>query len=110
MRRLFFVAGFLMLSKIVIAQPYSPVTCSFQILLCMADPEWVDLDNDGLLDIFLLMKSKSDKSYVGIIKGDSIDPLSKMDKVFPIISSQAYLITDYDRRQCDGHYGFRQKR
>jgi hypothetical protein len=32
----------------------------------------VDLDNDGLLDIFLVMKSKSNKSYVGIIQGDTV--------------------------------------
>jgi hypothetical protein len=30
------------------------------------------LDNDGLLDVFLLMKSKSNKSYVGIIQGDTV--------------------------------------
>ncbi len=56
----------------------------------------VDLDNDGLLDIFLVMKSKSNKSYIGIIQGDTISPLSQLDTTFPIISSQAYLIADYD--------------
>ena len=96
MRRLFFVAGFLILSTAVIAQAPDPF---FQLpdSIVQVHPEWVDLDNDGLLDIFLLMKSKSDRSYVGIIQGDSLGPLTQMDKIFPVISSQAYLISDYDR-------------
>ena len=101
MRRLFFVAGLLMLSMKSVAQPLSP---SLQLpdSIIQADPELVDLDNDGLLDVFLVMKSKSNKSYVGIIQGDTTiqgdagGPLSKMETTFPIISSQAYLIADYD--------------
>jgi len=84
-----------------IAQPLSP---SLQLpdSIIQADPELVDLDNDGLLDIFLVMKSKSNKSYVGIIQGDTLiqgetgGPLSQLETTFPIISLQAYLIADYD--------------
>src|SRR5687768_13696652 len=101
MRRLIFVAGLLVLSMKGIAQAPDP---SLQLpdSIVQADPELVDLDNDGLLDVFLVMKSKSNKSYVGIIQGDTIiqgdagGPLSKMETIFPIISSQAYLIADYD--------------
>src|SRR6187455_2955187 len=95
MRRLFFAAGLLMLSMKSMAQAPDP---SLQLpdSIVQADPELVDFDNDGLLDIFLIMKSKSNKSYVGIIQGDTVHPLSQLDKVFPIISSQAYLIADYD--------------
>ncbi|HYI78766.1 MAG TPA: FG-GAP-like repeat-containing protein [Chryseolinea sp.] len=99
MRRLFLVAGFLILSNAVIAQRSAP-RLQLPDSIVQVDPEWIDLDNDGLLDIFLLMKSKSGGNYVAIIKGDSVDLLYEMDdrdKVFPIISSQAYLITDYDR-------------
>ena len=95
MRRLIFVAGLLMLWMKSMAQPLSP---SLQLpdSIVQAYPELVDLDNDGLLDIFLVMKSKSNKSYVGIIQGDTVGPLSQIEKTFPIISSQACIIADYD--------------
>ena len=87
MRRLFFVAGLLMLSMKGMAQPLSP---SLQLpdSIVQADPELVDLDNDGLLDIFLVMKSKSNKSYVGIIQGETSRALvvryRKWKKHFPL--------------------------
>ena len=100
MRRLFFVAGLLMLSMKGMAQPLTP---SLQLpdSIVLADPEFVDLDNDGLLDVFLMMKSKSNKSYVGIIQGDTIiqgdrSSAIQMETTFSIISSQAYIIADYD--------------
>jgi gliding motility-associated-like protein len=95
MSRLFFVAG-LILSIEVFAQAPDPFV-QLPDSIVQAHPEWVDFDNDGLLDIFLLMKSKSDRSYVGIIQGDSLDPLSQIATVFPIISSRAFIISDYDR-------------
>ena len=54
MRRLFFVAGFFVLSIEIIAQAPDPF---FQLpdSIVQAHPEWVDLDNDGLLDIFVLI-------------------------------------------------------
>ncbi|HKZ39038.1 MAG TPA: VCBS repeat-containing protein, partial [Chryseolinea sp.] len=64
--------------------------------IVQADPEWVDLDNDGLLDIMLLMKSLSG-NYIGIIKGDTINPLVLNDKSTSIISYGAYLVADYNR-------------
>jgi hypothetical protein len=91
MRRLFLVAGFLLLSNAVIAQRSAP-RLQLPDSIVQVDPEWIDFDNDGLLDIFLLMKSKTGGNYVAIIKGDSVDVLYEMDerdKVFPIISSQA---------------------
>ena len=71
MRTLLLVTVLLVLSMKGMAQPLSP---SLQLpdSIIQADPELVDLDNDGLLDIFLVMKSKSNRSYVGIIKGDTI--------------------------------------
>src|SRR5688572_26984669 len=95
MRRLFFVAGLLMLSMKGIAQPLS---ASLQLpdSIVHADPELVDLDNDGLLDIFLMIKSKSNKRYVGIIQGDTGRQLLQIETTFSIISSQAYIIADYD--------------
>src|SRR5688572_10496211 len=100
MKRLF-VAGLLMLSIKGLAQPL-PLSLQLPDSIVLAEPELVDLDNDGLLDVFLMMKSKSNKSYVGIIQGDTIiqedtgRQLFQMETTFSIISSQAYIIADYD--------------
>ena len=35
-------------------------------------PNWVDLDNDGLLDLLLISKAQSGKSHFQFIKGDTV--------------------------------------
>ena len=37
-----------------------------------SQPTWVDLDNDGLLDVLLVSKAQSGKSYFQFIKGDTV--------------------------------------
>ena len=65
--------------------------------IAQVDPEWIDLDNNGVLDIVLLMKSKTNRSYLGIIKGDTMNTLSHIEKMMPVISHQTYIMTDYNR-------------
>ncbi|HEX6226088.1 MAG TPA: gliding motility-associated C-terminal domain-containing protein [Chryseolinea sp.] len=95
MRRIFFAAGFLMLTVTAFAQTPG-VSLQLSDSIVNADVEWVDLDNDGILDIFLILTSDSDRSYIGVIKGDTLNPMSQIETVFPVISCHAYILTDYN--------------
>src|SRR5688500_2222224 len=89
MRNVLSLVGFILLAATVLAQPPSP-SLVLPDSISQVDPEWIDLDNDGLLDVFMLMKTKSNKSYIGIIKGDILNPLSRIDKAFSVIAHHAY--------------------
>ncbi len=103
MRRLIIIIGFAMSAINV----WSQATRQYLVLpdsVTFAKPEWVDVNNDGLLDIVLLMKTQSGNDYIRIFKGDGLRTTLKdtaksdlMDRVFPIISYDAYLLTDHDR-------------
>src|SRR6188508_1251203 len=62
-----------------------------------AQVEWVDLDNDGLLDILVLSKNRSDESHMFFAKGDTLTTPFFFSPTTPIIDFQEYLIADYDR-------------
>jgi gliding motility-associated-like protein len=96
MRKLTLTMVFFILAMNVIAQVANP-ELQLADSIKQATPEWVDLDNDGLLDILLLMKSETDKSFIGVIKGDTLNPLSKFSATSPIIDFRAYLLADYNR-------------
>ncbi len=95
--RFIIVMGFLVLFQISVTAQISDPTIALPDSIIHTDAEWVDLDNDGLLDVLLFMTSTTAKSYAGIIKGDSVNPLSQVNKVFPVLNHGAYLITDYNR-------------
>src|SRR5687768_5136594 len=61
------------------------------------DLEWVDFDNNGLLDIMLLSKDPSGKAFLNIIKSTESGSGMTVDKNFPIIPYQAYVVVDYNR-------------
>ena len=87
MRRLIFIGGFLILCMKANAQVSDPAL-TLPDSIVQAEPEWVDLDNDGVLDILLLMKSKLNKSYLGIIKGDTVNTLGKVEKTVPVLHTR----------------------
>lgn len=96
MKRLITLVGFLILAMNVVAQGTDPRLQLADSIKQVA-PELVDLDNDGLLDILLLMKNGSNNSYVGLVKGDTVNPLSQIEKTFPVASPEASLVADYNR-------------
>jgi gliding motility-associated-like protein len=96
MNRLLMLLTFLILSVAAKGQPLNPHV-ELPDSIIHATPEWVDFNNDGLLDVLLFMESKSTNFYAAIIKGDSIQPLSQVSKVFPIPSPDGYLLADYNR-------------
>jgi gliding motility-associated-like protein len=96
MNRLVIILGLVVLSMTATAQtayPYLELPDSINHI----EFEWVDLDNDGLLDILLMMKSTTNVDYIGIIKGDTTNTSLELLRTFPIISYQAYLLADFDR-------------
>ncbi len=57
---------------------------------------WVDLDNDGLLDILIAGKGNSNRSLLYFIKGDTVNiPILKTETT-PILEYQTIDIVDYD--------------
>ncbi len=61
-----------------------------------AQPVWVDLDNDGLLDILIAGKNISNRSYLYFIKGDTVNiPVLRMETT-QILVHQTIDIVDYD--------------
>ena len=60
-------------------------------------PGWIDLDNDGLLDVLLISKALSGKTHFQFIKGDTVaTPLLHLNKR-QVISVKGFMFTDYDR-------------
>jgi gliding motility-associated-like protein len=57
--------------------------------------EWHDLDNDGLMEIVLCVKSAQHRSYLMLMKGDTMN-LPKIDKVVPLYSHEAYSVVDFN--------------
>lgn len=65
--------------------------------IATASTQWVDLDNDGVLDILLLTKSQAGRSYLQFVKGDTVNTpllLAQKTRTFEV---SAFVVTDYDR-------------
>ena len=59
-------------------------------------PAWVDLDNDGLLDVLLISKVQSGKSYFQFIKGDTVATPLLHAKKKSVIAINSYMFIDYN--------------
>ncbi len=57
---------------------------------------WVDLDNDGLLDILIAGKVNATRSYLYFIKGDTVNTPELSTAITSILNHQRIEITDYD--------------
>ncbi|HEY5748987.1 MAG TPA: FG-GAP-like repeat-containing protein [Chryseolinea sp.] len=65
--------------------------------IATASTQWVDLDNDGVLDILLLTKSQAGRSYLQFVKGDTVNtPVLSVQKTRTVEVS-AFVVADYDR-------------
>jgi gliding motility-associated-like protein len=60
-------------------------------------PSWIDIDNDGLLDILLISKSQSGRSYFQFIKEDTVSTPALLAKSTSVISIISSMLTDYNR-------------
>ena len=60
-------------------------------------PYWVDLDNDGLLDVLLVSNSKGNTSYFQFVKGDTVNAPVLHEQKISTISVNAFLVADYNR-------------
>ena len=73
MKKLFAISFFMLAGLNGFAQQFHK---QFEIQLPdtiqASQPTWVDLDNDGLLDVLLVSKAQSGKSYFQFIKGDTV--------------------------------------
>ncbi len=59
-------------------------------------PTWVDLDNDGLLDVLLVSKAQSGKTYFQFIKGDTVATPVLHIKKKSVISVSCSMLMDYN--------------
>jgi len=57
---------------------------------------WVDLDNDGLLDILIAAKVNTNRSYLYFIKGDTVNAPELSAATTSILNHERIEITDYD--------------
>lgn len=59
--------------------------------------EWGDLDNDGLLDIVMLIRDDSGLSHLSIIKGDTLNtPIESDTLKFRVIDSDRFFLADFN--------------
>jgi gliding motility-associated-like protein len=86
------------LASHVFAQQFTPAfTLVLPDSIKSSKAEWVDLDNDGLLDILLIATNDDDEHYFMFVKGDTVNaPVLRTQKT-STIEINAYAITDYDR-------------
>ena len=103
MRRLTIIIGFAMLATNALAQSIQK-RIVFPDSITSVKADWVDVDNDGLLDILLLLKTRQGRDYIRLVKGDAeatiiSDTVAAVikERSFPIISYDAYLLADYNR-------------
>lgn len=97
MKKLSTISLFMLVFSIGFAQPFqkqSDVTLPDSIQT--SKPTWVDLDNDGLLDILLISKAQSGKTHFQFIKGDTIAPLVLHAKKKSVINVNCSMIIDYN--------------
>jgi gliding motility-associated-like protein len=92
---------FILLSVLVshvAAQQFAPAfTLALPDSIKKSGAEWVDLDNDGLLDILLMVTNDDDEQYLMFVKGDTVNaPVLRTQKT-SAIEINAYVIVDYDR-------------
>lgn len=62
-----------------------------------AQTEWVDLDNDGLLDVLILSRNQRGESYLSFVRGDTLAIPTLQSGSTSIIDYQHYSVVDYDR-------------
>ena len=60
-------------------------------------PSWVDIDNDGLLDILLISKTVSGRNYFQFIKEDTLSTPALHAKKMSVIAITSSMLTDYNR-------------
>lgn len=92
---------FLLLTIPAIVAPCQQFQKRYDIVLndsiSSARSEWADLDNDGLLDIFLISTTHDGANYLQFVKGDNIGtPLLHTRNVPTITSITSHVITDYN--------------
>lgn len=59
--------------------------------------EWVDLDNDGLLDVLLMVTNDNDEHSFMFVKGDTVNAPVLRAQTVATIEINAYVLADYDR-------------
>lgn len=98
MKRILIISAFMLLSEGVLSQQFQK---QFDIALPdsiqTSQTAWADLDNDGLLDILLLSKTLSGKSYFQFVKGDTVGAPVLHAKKNPIITASNFILADYNR-------------
>jgi gliding motility-associated-like protein len=89
---------FSVLASHVFAQQLAPAfTLPLPDSIKQSKAEWVDLDNDGLLDILLMVTNADDEHYFMFVKGDTVNaPVLRIQKTLTI-EINAYVLADYDR-------------
>ncbi|HEY3402872.1 MAG TPA: FG-GAP-like repeat-containing protein [Ohtaekwangia sp.] len=62
-----------------------------------AKAEWADLDNDGLLDILLLLEDDQHHFYISVYKGDTTQSATPQEILhFPLQGSDKFFVVDYN--------------
>lgn len=98
MKKIFFIALLVLLGSHSYAQHYMK---QFDVALPdsiqSTQAHWVDIDNDGLLDVLLFSTAQSGKSYFQYVKGDTTATPVLHPGHKPVIQMTSFLLTDYDR-------------
>lgn len=86
------------LASHVFAQQFVPeFTLPLPDSIRKANAEWIDLDNDGLLDVLLMVTNHDDEHYFMFVKGDTVNAPVLRSQTISAIAINAYVLTDYDR-------------
>ncbi len=98
MKRIFFIVLVVLLGSHSYAQQYiKQFDVALPDSIQSTQAHWVDIDNDGLLDVLLISTAQSGKSYFQYIKGDTTATPVLHAGHKPVIQMTSFLLTDYDR-------------
>ncbi len=97
MKKILILLMLLMGSEMIYAQQFQKKTeMALPDSIREVQSAWVDLDNDGLLDILMAGRTNTNRSHLFFVKGDTINTPQLKAESTPIIDFKVIDVIDYD--------------
>jgi gliding motility-associated-like protein len=97
MKRILTLLVLLIGSEMTYAQQFQKQTeIALPDSIHQAQSSWIDLDNDGLLDLLISAKSASNRGYLYFIKGDTVNAPQLRTEIIPVFDFNLIDVVDYD--------------
>src|SRR6187549_237983 len=97
MKKILILLMLLIGSEITYAQQFQKKTeIALPDSIQQAQSKWIDLDNDGLLDLLISAKGTSNRGYLYFVKGDTVNALQLRPEITPLFNFNVVEVVDYD--------------